>query len=363
MDISAEIPVYQVFIHPMDLKELKRDIWCEDPLPAQLKAEGKRLEIDIRYRGSHIRDFKKKSYQATFYKPPVFKGSKDIHLNAEYKDPSMIRNKLSFDFFTELGCLAPRSRHIFLKINGKAEGVYLEIESVDENFLKKRGLPEGAIFYAVDGDANFSLMSDLDKETKKSLFLGYERKVGNDQDNFPLEQMIYKLNTIPNNEFEREISQLVNVDKYLKWMAGVILTQNYDGFVHNYSLYKSGETGLFEVLPWDYDATWGRDVNGKYMSAEYVRIEGFNTLTARLLYVDNFRKKYKNILGSALENQFTIDNLKPKVEALYNHIRPAVLLDPYRKDKIDHFDREPEFIFSFIEKRSAYIKNQLGKLD
>jgi len=363
MDISAEIPVYHIFIHPMDIKELKRDIWCDDPLPAQMKADGKRLEVDLRYRGSHIRDFKKKSYQISFYKPQIFKGVKDIHVNAEYMDTSLLRNKLSFDFFSELGCLAPSSRHVFLKINGKAEGVYLEIESVDENFLKKRGLPEGAIFYAVDGDANFSLVSDLDKETKKSLFLGYERKVGTERDNFCLEQLIYRINTIPNNEFEREIVHMVNVDQYLKWMAGVIMTQNYDGFVHNYSLYKNSETGLFEVIPWDYDATWGRDVNGKYMSASYVRIEGFNTLTARLLYVDNFRKKYRNLLENSLKKLFTLDNLKPKIEALYNHIRPVICLDPYIKDKIDYFDREPEFIYSFIEKRNAFIKSELGKFN
>ena len=33
---------------------------------------------------------------------------------------------------------------------------------------------------------------------------------------------------------------------------------NNDGFTHNYALYRNSETGLFEIIPWDYDATWGR---------------------------------------------------------------------------------------------------------
>lgn len=363
MDKNNGIPIYQLFINPMDLKELKRDIWCDDPLPAQLKAEGKRLEIDIRYRGSHIRDFKKKSYQVSFFKPNTFKGSKEIHLNAEYKDPSLIRNKLSFDFFSEIGCLAPRSRHVLLKLNGVIQGVYLEIESVDEKFLKSRNLPDGAIFYAVDGDANFSLMSDLDKETKKSLDLGYERKVGTENDDFYLQEMIYKINTITRADFEKEVTRYINVERYMKWMAGVVLTQNYDGFVHNYSLYRDGDTGLFEVMPWDYDATWGRDVNGKFMDADYVRIEGFNTLTARILDVDNFRKRYRELLQSVLEQQFTVEFLKPRVEKLHQAIRPSLLLDPYKKDKIDKFDQEPDFIYSYIEKRNSYLKSKLYKLD
>lgn len=67
-------------------------------------------------------------------------------MNAEYKDPSMIRNKLSLDFFSELGTLSPRAEFVFLKVNGKNEGVYLELESVDEYYLRKRKLADGAIF-------------------------------------------------------------------------------------------------------------------------------------------------------------------------------------------------------------------------
>ena len=105
---------------------------------------------------------------------------KEVHLNAEYKDPSLLRNKLSLDFFNEIGCLAPKSRFVSLKLNGKNEGLYLELESVDAHFLANRQLPKGPIFYAVDGDANFSLMSDFDQEVKKSLQLGYEMKNGTD---------------------------------------------------------------------------------------------------------------------------------------------------------------------------------------
>ena len=159
--------------------------------------------------------------------------------------------------------------------------------------LANRQLPEGPIFYAVDGDANFSLMSDLDKEVKKSLKLGYEQKYGTEQDEDQLQEMIIKINTIPREEFEHEIVKYVNVDKYLRWLAGVIFTQNFDGFVHNYALYRNGETSLFEVIPWDYDATWGRDVNGESMEEDYLRIEGFNTLTARILDVKTFRRNTK----------------------------------------------------------------------
>jgi spore coat protein H len=363
MNEDDHLETIQLYIHPNYLRELKNDIWCEDPVPAQLKTPVKKFEIDINYRGSHIRDFRKKSYEISFYKPKMYKGAKIIHLNAEYRDSSLLRNKLSFDFFSDIGNLSPNSHHVLLELNGKIEGVYLEIESVDEQFIAKRKLPDGAIFYAVDGDANFSLMSDLDKEIKKSLGLGYERKYGSPKDDFYLQEFIFKLNTIPKAEFEKEIPKYLNVEQYFRWMAGVILTQNYDGFVHNYSLYRNSATGQFEIIPWDYDATWGRDVNGKVMEEDYVPIEGFNTLSARLLDVANFRKNYKELLCTIMEQQFSVEYMQPKIERMHQLIRPYVLLDPYKKENIDKFDKEPEFIYSFIENRKRYLKSKLFKLD
>lgn len=172
-----EVPEYQLFIHPNFVSELRKDVWMDDPVSAKLTINKKKYEIDIVYRGSHIRELRKKSYQLSFYKPSIYRKAKEFHLNAEFKDPSLLRNKLSFDFFNEIGCLSPNSRFVFVKLNGKNEGIYLEIESVDEFFLANRQLPEGPIYYAVDGDANFSLMSNLDKEVKKSLTLGYEKNV------------------------------------------------------------------------------------------------------------------------------------------------------------------------------------------
>ncbi|MFD2443752.1 CotH kinase family protein [Bacillus sp. CGMCC 1.16607] len=362
MSEQSQLPTYQVFIHPNDYKELRSDIWCEDPVAGYLKMNKKKWDIDIVYRGSHTRKFKKKSFHIAFFQPKLFLGAKEIHLNAEYKDPSLMRNKLSFDFFRSIGVLAPESRHVILNINGKTEGVYLQIESVDENFFQKRNYPLGAIFYAVDGDANFSLLSDLDNDVKESLDLGYEMKVGNQEDLGHLQELIYKINTLSRVEFEENIHKYVNVNQYLRWLAGVIFTQNYDGFVHNYSLIRNASTGQFEVSPWDYDGTWGRDVNGKVMEYDYVRIEGFNTLTARILDIPSFRMEYRSLLESILESEYTVERLQPQIMNLYHSLRPYILKDPYKQQQLSQFDQEPEFILDFIKERSKYIYEKLRDL-
>ncbi|WP_042355766.1 CotH kinase family protein [Bacillus rubiinfantis] len=356
------LPHYKLFIRPNYFRELNRDIWIDEPVPGVLKVEDKRFEIDVCYRGSHIRTFPKKSFHLFFYKPKRFNGSKEIHLNSEYMDPSLVRNKLSFDFFKEIGVLAPEAQHVFLTVNGKGEGIYLEIESVDENFLKKRNLPSGSIYYAVDGDANFSLMSDLDKGTKKSLKAGYEGKWLEDEAaEFHLQEFIFKINTIPPDEFQQEITKFLDVEQYLKWVAGIIFTSNYDGFVHNYALYRNGETGLFTVIPWDYDATWGRDVNGKPMEVDYVPIAGFNTLTARLMAVDTYREYYQSLLKDIMTHQFTHEFLMPHVEKLLQSIQPYFIKDPYTSSHIEQLDEENEIIFKYIEERRRFLQQELAQ--
>lgn len=358
-----QIPEYQLFVHPSDRNELRKNIWQDDPITAKLTIGKKKYAIDLAYRGSHIRDLRKKSYRVTFSKPSMFRGAKEVHWNAEFKDPSLLRNKLSFDFFEEIGCLSPKARFISLKMNGKNEGLYLELESVDEYFLGNRKLPNGAIFYAVDGDANFSLMSDLDNKVKESLLVGYEKKYGSEQDEVHLQELIFMINTLAQEQFETEIVKYINVEQYLRWLAGVVFTQNFDGFVHNYALYRNGETGLFEMVPWDYDATWGRDVDGEIMEEDYLRIQGFNTLTARILAIKTFRTHYKNLLEDILTNKFTVDYLKPKIQELHDLIRPYMQQDPYVKENLDVFDHEPAFICAYIEARGNYIRSQLDVLE
>ena len=358
--MSYLIPSYFLTIDEENMEELRSDLWNDDPVPASLNVDGITYDVDLAYRGSYTREFRKRSYRIEFIEPETFSGAREIHLNAEYKDPSLIRNKLSFDFFHDLGVLSPQSQHIYLTRNGSPKGVYLQLESVDDLFLKQRALPTGPIYYAVNNDANFSLMRD--EKMKDSILSGYERAVGSRADDAKLRKFINRVNTIPLCDFRDEISRYINIDKFLYWLAGAVCTMNNDGFTHNYALYHNNETGLIEFIPWDYDATWGRKVDGGIMQSDYVHIEGkkSNHLCYLLLRVPEFRAQYRNILIDILETKFTVDHMESKIRSLHEALRPYVLIDPYKKAKIDAFDSEPEFILQFIRDRNSYLKAQLA---
>jgi spore coat protein H len=353
---------YKVYIHPKDLQTLNKDIWSDDVVPGILKHDAKKLLIDITYRGDSIRKYKKKSYQITFKKPYVVNRNHVIHLNSEYKDPSLIRNKLSLDFFRSLGVITPRAQHALLYLNGQFKGIYLELESFDEFFLKKWNLPEGAIFYATDNDANFSLLTE-EEEAKTEILQGYSEVFDtNGKGEQLLSDLIYKINTLSNLEFEREIPKMIDIEKYLKWLSGVVCTQNFDGFIHNYALYWNSGSGLFEISPWDCDGTWGRNRHGELLPYDYIPIEGYNTLSARILYNSTFRSLYKKIMEDILKNKFTEYQQKPLIYAEIEKIKPWIDKDPYMVKKMPVFLSESQFILDFVRNRRLYLLRELVHL-
>ena len=352
---------YEIFINPKMLNQLNRDIWVNDHVPAVLKIGNEQYSIGLAYRGNVIRKKKKKSYNIIFQKPFTVNGAHEIHLNAEYNDISLSRNKLSLDFFDQIGVISPHSKHVLLYINGFCKGIYLDIESFDQFLLQKKKLPMGPIIYATNYYANFSLLSPK-KKLKSDLLEGYTLKYGEKDDLSSLEDLVTMTNTLKNDEFEAEITKVLNVDEYLTWLSGVVCTQNFDGFIHNYALYRNSETNTFEITPWDYDGTWGRDLHGKPLEHDFIPITGYNTLTSRLLYFANFKKKYCDILSSILDHEFTVETQASRITPLFESLKPYIHLDPYLNRSSEIFDKEKDYILKFIQKRNSYLKQELIKL-
>ena len=352
---------YEIFINPKWLQKLEDDIWEDEHVPALLKIGENRYRIGLTYRGNVIRKKKKKSYNIIFQNPYLVDGAHEIHLNAEYDDISLSRNKLSLDFFDSLGVTSPHSKHVLLYMNGFFKGIYLELESFDQHLLKKRMLPDGPIIYATNYFANFSLLSP-ENELKESLDEGYTIKYGDQKDLNFLEDFIEMINTLPNEEFEKEVGKILDIDKYLKWLAGVVCTQNFDGFIHNYALYLNSKTKLFEITPWDYDGTWGRDLHGRKLDHDFVPIRGYNTLTGRLLHIYPFKLKYIEILSSVLESHFCLETLEPIIEQQFQTIKPFIRTDPYIYMDEKYFDKEKEVILTFIKNRNTYLKKEIASI-
>ncbi|MFZ5827518.1 MAG: CotH kinase family protein [Bacillota bacterium] len=294
--------------------------------------DGPPLAASVRIRGAHSRKFPKRSLQVTFPRepmsdePPPGHSIARIHLNADYVDPTLMRSALSYSLFPMLGVDAPRWRHVALTVSGQFAGIYVGLESVDRDFCRRRGWEPGAIFYAINRNANFGLLNPFTKGLKEPLERGYLPL--NRASTEPLRQMLLAINLASSNSFPSVAERWFEIDRYLGWLMGAVFVGNRDGFVHNYALYLEPSTERFRIIPWDYDATWGIDIHGRPARLDRVPVTGWNKLTHRLLATPATRGRYRRMFRTALDSSLSPDALHPMIDALAAALGPWIDRDP-----------------------------------
>ncbi|MEB3100077.1 CotH kinase family protein [Ferviditalea candida] len=349
------LPFRHIVIQHDEQMALEENIWSPKYVNAYLLKGNVREPIQLRYRGGHTREYPKRSYE-------IVRGNETIHLNAEYDDPSLIRNALSFQFFEWIGVPCPKAHHCQLILNEQSQGVYLEIEAVDSNFFRQRKIPVQSIIYAVNGKANFSLINPDTNERKASLFKGYDLVKGKDSDRQRFKLFILKLNTLKNLQLYKYLSANLDIENYLHWLAGVVFTGNYDGFDQNYAIYLHKIKRYYRIIPWDYEGTWGRNCYGKRVDSDLVRVAGYNRLTKNLLAFTRVRRRYKEILKEILAKTFTVKKISPGIYQMYREIAPYIYRDNARKWPFHVFEEEPALIQNYIHERRKIIAKALSEL-
>ncbi|HTG68985.1 MAG TPA: CotH kinase family protein [Candidatus Udaeobacter sp.] len=352
--MAAEtLPARAVHINESDFQKIQSNAWGRDFKPAELELDGQTYKATFGLRGGHTRNYSKKSYEIRI------DGGKTLHWNAEYDDPSMMRNALSFYFFNKIGVPSPSTKHFWLIINGTPKGVYLEIEAVDRLFFEKRGIGYRSLLYAVNDSADFSLTDPESKGKKPSLFDGYELMQGKKGTKSRLVSFVRNLNVMSGKKLGALTARRLDVSQYLLWLAGAVLTGNYDGFDQNYALYEHRTSGKYRIIPWDYEGTWGRNCYGKPCGSDLVRLQGYNKLTEKLFTFQACRRKYRSILNNLLQTAFTVEKLEPVISRMHKQLSPAIRNDYTRKASYDTFLAEPFFIHNYILERRDILEKSL----
>lgn len=328
--------------------------------------EGEPLPVIAQIRGAHSRRFPKKSVQVRLTgpklpdEPPEGHQVRTLHLNADYVDPTLMRSALSYALFEAVGAPAPRCRHLDLSVSGQPAGVYLGMESVDRDWCRRRNLPLGPIYYAINRNANFGLISPFSKELKQPLDGGYHPLYG--VDTAPLQQMILSINVSDERKFPRVLRRWIDLDCYLRWLMTAVFVGNRDGFVHNYALYLNPREERFLIIPWDYDATWGVDIHGNPARLDRVPLVGWNKLTRRLMGVQPLRKEYRRLFLETLDGPFSPPAVAALVDQFADEIAPAVLADSARRGSAETWEEDLGALKVWAVRRRALLRSQLADL-
>jgi len=303
--------------------------------------------VGFRLRGNTSRYSLKKSFKVSFnsfVSGRKYYGIEKLNLNGEHNDPSIIRSKLSWDIFRKMRVSAPRSNHVMVYINNEYYGLYINVEHIDENFIRSRfGNNDGNLFKCLwPADLQFlGYDPDLYKLTSGNRRV-YDLKTNKDADDYQdLARFITILNLTKDSLFAEAIEPVFNVNGFLKSLAVDVVTGSWDDYwflKNNYYLYHNTETGKFEYIPYDFDNTFGIWWDGISPGIDWGNRNIYNwgypseqrPLVTRILNVQEFRDRFSFYLNRTLQKIFNPDSLNPKIDFIHTMISMAAELDSFR---------------------------------
>jgi spore coat protein H len=154
-------------------------------------------------------------------------------------DQYYCRNRIAFEMMEEIGIFDLFYSFCDLKINGKSEGVFMIIEPPEDWAIRKEKSP-------LVLRRGYNHQIEKTKSGKKS-----------DRDDIKkyLKQyrQIYKdLNKFESEELYTALSEYIDLDSYMKWLAFNFIVRNGD-YSDEVFFYIDPEIKKYRIIPWDYD--------------------------------------------------------------------------------------------------------------
>jgi len=279
----------------------------------------------------------------------------------------------------------PQAGYMNVSVNGALMGLYVNVESINKQFLRKHFGNDRGTFFKCEPQfhfgENYLAVPDLKWYGADSNAYAYQKgyEMKSDHGWTDLLELIYTLNYNIDN-----IEEILNVDRVLWFFAASTVMpdlDNYFWFVpHNFYLYQNA-SGQFEIIPWDKDHTFGNalinpinDVGGNISWIYYYNPFEFENNTDRplfskLIQVPLYKLIYTAHLRTIIEDVYNVDYIYYWATEIQDSIESYADDDPnlffpflfgdYFRFNVDNFLDLWGFQFcgitSTVEPRLAYL--------
>lgn len=295
------------------------------------------FDATIRPRGNTSRNQQKKSWKISFNSiesGKKYKGLEKMNLNGEVNDVSVMRSHICWYTLNKLGLPGARTSYYYLATPENAVGLYLNVEHIDEEFLRKRfGNNDGAFFKCTfPSDLNW-----LGDNVNSYMDLGYESKQGDTNAAFQeLVDFIEILNSADGSDFECELESIFNVDAFLKYCAFDVASGNWDGPHYNrnnFYLYRNEDSHQFEYISYDLDNTLGIDWLNRDWSDrsiyEWSQTNNPRPLYNQIIAHEKYRDRFSFYLNQILTEIWKEETFLPLLMDIHQQISFYVESDPF----------------------------------
>ncbi len=303
-----------------------------------INSTGIRLKGNSSFAGSGI----KKSIKLKFNKyvsGQKLDGMDKINLNNNFNDPTLMREKLFLDVLGETNVYAPRCVYSRVYINNNYWGLYTIVDQIEKTYLETNFVDNDGNLYKGDKNpwmtcANLSYSPDpmdyrdcYTLKTNESL-----------NDWTGLENLIDIINNTPLPNYNNTLNAALDATSFINAWAANIVFVNVDSYVetgHNFYIYENPANGKFQWISWDVNESFGLWNIGMPLDQLY-NLDIFylppnaqfdRPLSYYMLQDSTYRKMYTDKVFELVCEQLTIDHLYPKIDSLYNMIKPDVYAD------------------------------------
>lgn len=272
-------------------------------------------------------------------------GHTTIKLSNAFLDPSFLRDPLTYEVIRNY-MPAPQCNFTKVYLNGKYWGLYVNSESVDENFIEKNFGAKGGHIIKCDPDNWKRVRSQTGCPKGENASLAYlNDNIGcydafYEVDDPAAWKVLLNLIKILNKNTE-QIETVLNVDQTL-WMLALnnvlVNLDSYNGSLsHNYYLWFDSMNVAHPII-WDLNMSfggWRRDFSFQEMSDEqliqYSPLAEFDNLRrpliSRLLKNSLYRKIYLAHIRTIHKEFLANGQLMTRAQAMTKEIDPWVKAD------------------------------------
>ena len=295
--------------------------------------------VGFRLRGNTSRNAAKKSFKLDFNhfaQGRDFYGLEKLNLNGEHNDPSIVRSKLCWDIFEDIGMPATRASHVKVYINGQYYGLYISVEHIDENFIDRHYADDSGNLWKCIWPADLTYRGS-DPEDYHPYYneeRPYDLKTNKQEYDFAeLAKLIRIINQNPDS-----LEQVINMKEVLQYLAINILTGSWDDYrflKNNYYLYHEPNKDLFHWIPFDYDNSFSVDwFDSDWSDIDpytYANIDGSERPLTEYIFI---RPRYVDLFTHFLEfymsEVVSLEKIEPRLDYFLDWLTPAAMEDVYR---------------------------------
>ncbi|MDJ0766340.1 MAG: CotH kinase family protein [Myxococcota bacterium] len=281
-----------------------------------------------------------------------------LTLNNMTQDPSMVRERLGYAVFREMGLEAPLCNHALVYVNGEYYGVYANLQTLDDEFVEWLFDPAPGNLYDTSSEEYFV---DLELDWLPWFELETNQDAGDTSD------LVNLMNGIngPIASFFQDAGFVLDWEQWLREGAVQAIIADWDGYFgakNNYKIYHELERDLFLLFPWGIDQTFGI-ADGAYVHQDY-EIDGSTSnrengiVFERCKEVPECYDLYLEKVSEALTVWESMD-LDGDLDFIIDQIEDHVDQDAHKPYSNSQRMASIEDVRDFIENRADSVSAQL----